>query len=1743
MANLATINNNLLADSGIDPVDLIVGTGTVNYIPKFTAEGTIGNSIISQSSTTITIAGNLIANNGASSSLIFLGDVANTTASFFEPQNDGKTSYFGRENSLGNWAFATPVTPYSTVIGAYNSTAPIILGHTNAEVTIANGGATTFISSIATGGDINANTSSAALKANGYQVGKYSYFGYSTGYPGVIIGSSGFQSLFFNVDVSGNPGGSFTGNGSEYIWRNVGSFKTPNAANTEYNTLLSWNSSGQVTIPGATTIGSLTLNGTFYQSTSNTTPVTIYGDSAGINGLFRIEIDEVSDSFGTGARTFLGDGGTDIFIGTANSSYTPSNTYIALNQSGEISMGAGNPATKHLTISTAGLVTIENRLNFIAGSDATNHRNEILVATLPTWGTSGKAFFTDVASYGFDGYGIILQAGYSDGGDVGGMKITDDGIVMWGAGDEDLFRMYNEDTDVLAFRVADNNYAYFISNLYMAGNLVATQSWVNSQGFITGGPYLPLTGGTVTGLVDFSFSSPNITFTPAGYSGSYKTILGTRANAEGVLQLGNNGINYIVAGNTLSGGALQFRVNATGNFLSAITGTTALDIASTGNATFAYNVTLSNSAGNLDVGGVAIIRGNGSAYTTHYLTTGAVNVAAYYQYDAAGNVKNLIHAGAASYITGGNFIVGSSTDSGNPYKIQSQGSILVKGNVNDNYSFYNGVYASSTSTINSQFTANWQSSNNWGIGSKGAADSTVYIGNTSSGVIDPVGTFTLSVLGNTIIRDRLRVNSASSDSDIALHVLGLAGAGKYNFVGRASDGTWSFSVGTDGSTRIGYPQTGAAYRLLTLESSGNSLDTGAVLRIIGNTALDLVDISVADTKTRIYHQENAVDAGNGYGIVQFRTNATPNSSFPTRGGFQFTVSSTDAMFITSMGYVGINNSNPSVRFQVEDSSPTSLNLFYLVNSSTAAVTTKQNNMSFRMTDTVGTRKNAFQLTAYSDSAGGNIENGGLIFSGRKADTDTEWMRIPTTGALWVGTSTRLSTSNSTFKATTASDWGMQIQSPWATAGQNYGLFIEYSAAAPNNTGNNFIQCSDSAAVRFQVSSNGTVYLGSGSVQALAPSGFGYDPNGYKTLILGPTSPTGYKTLCIGVDVSGNASGAFSGAGGEIVWRNTQSWITPNAANNGYNSLLSWNSSAQFTFSQIAYFSGGLTSLSTLTIGDYTQATNTLTFAASANGIAKINFYDSNSTEGLYVRTDGEQYGGTMTFGARWDDDEAKIVFKMYQVSAGATYNARVGIGTGAINPLSMLHVCETDGGNYLGSLRVGGASGFGIVMDYTQSAYTTGTMYVSPGYTSNDTLFKLGAASGNTNQLVLRGNGRVGIGTDAPSSKLQVGLDETAFISIANGGSANVTSGINWLYGSGQINGGGIEMGAPSADNFYMIFKTRNAGSTAERMRLTNDGNLGIGVQSAPGRLTVDYTSYSSAQTPLYVGNTGFTAWNRQSYDTFVLQQDDVTSFRMVEKNGEATTNDQVLSFSIGDGVGRIATSGQPLQFYVNGSPSGLAYQGLSGTQVLAMNTNGNAQFYYALGVTGTVTTTGNYVASNSGIAEIRLQGGGYGGAYNTSLRSIVGAPGVLQMGNNGPNYILAGNTAAGGLLYFRVNCASESTSAGSLALTLNANATATFASSVTATAFFESSDSRIKTLLENTIDYNLIANVEARFYEKNGVKELGYFAQDFEEILSSAVYKDENGLLNLSYTQVHTAKIAALEARVKELENQLKNK
>lgn len=92
-------------------------------------------------------------------------------------------------------------------------------------------------------------------------------------------------------------------------------------------------------------------------------------------------------------------------------------------------------------------------------------------------------------------------------------------------------------------------------------------------------------------------------------------------------------------------------------------------------------------------------------------------------------------------------------------------------------------------------------------------------------------------------------------------------------------------------------------------------------------------------------------------------------------------------------------------------------------------------------------------------------------------------------------------------------------------------------------------------------------------------------------------------------------------------------------------------------------------------------------------------------------------------------------------------------------------------------------------------------------------------------------------------------------------------------------------------------------------------------------------------------------------------------------------------------------------------------------------------------------------------------------------------------------------------------------------------------AGSVTATGFFESSDARLKS---DILDYSggNLASVKAKMYTKNGRTEIGYLAQDVENIYSSAVMSDATGYKHLSYREVHTAKIAALEKEIEQLKS-----
>jgi len=200
----------------------------------------------------------------------------------------GNGTFAGTVNATGNVNIATPITnDFFGLSLQYNSadTAVFYVNQATGQVKIG-GTATGYYPTFYSGnverlkidasgvssfyGNINIPGTDNSYLINGYQLANWSYFGYSTGYPGIVIGNTGQQSLFFNVDPVGNPSGSFTGDGREYVYRNVGSFITPNATNNGYNTILGWNTSGGVTFSsGSTFNGDVTITGNLFLPTAS----------------------------------------------------------------------------------------------------------------------------------------------------------------------------------------------------------------------------------------------------------------------------------------------------------------------------------------------------------------------------------------------------------------------------------------------------------------------------------------------------------------------------------------------------------------------------------------------------------------------------------------------------------------------------------------------------------------------------------------------------------------------------------------------------------------------------------------------------------------------------------------------------------------------------------------------------------------------------------------------------------------------------------------------------------------------------------------------------------------------------------------------------------------------------------------------------------------------------------------------------------------------------------------------------------------------------------------------------------------------------------------------------------------------------------------------------------------------------------------------------------------------------------
>jgi hypothetical protein len=508
------------------------------------------------------------------------------------------------------------------------------------------------------------------------------------------------------------------------------------------------------------------------------------------------------------------------------------------------------------------------------------------------------------------------------------------------------------------------------------------------------------------------------------------------------------------------------------------------------------------------------------------------------------------------------------------------------------------------------------------------------------------------------------------------------------------------------------------------------------------------------------------------------------------------------------------------------------------------------------------------------------------------------------------------------------------------------------------------------------------------------------------------------------------------------------------------------------------------------------------------------------------------------------------------------------------------------GGNAYGSL----SAGIGIVRENSGNWGTQLRFYTHITSTSGD-------PADITEKMRITGDGRIGMGAVNPTTTLEVrgtgntALNSSGNLMVSSGGGASQAAGSGGQLSFGAwLNGdlsnpyplaairGVSESSSTNANTGALIFGTMDSNTAVqERMRINGVGNVGIGNWSTNvpqdrlhvnGAIQVGFVDVlNNALRIFWNGASSYGAIQTSSSSNLALNPsgnnvgiNTTTPTDKLDVVGEVVFGAQTERLSMGSAslawnrkvaTGAIYNSNQfAYQFQRTGSTTAandyLALQVYNnsggGVNSTAFVVNGLANTLLGTGVDnshrlrveGSVYASGYMYTASEGTG-FAVDANPNAGLARVGLMKYGGLEGMLTSGNStsirlghrtDSDYVLAGGTPT-----FRVD------------LVITAAGAATFVSSVTATSFFESSDSRIKTELEDVLDYAAIANVTAKYYEKNGKVELGYFAQDFETLLPSAISENEEGYLNLSYREVHTAKIAYLEKEIKELKEKLKNK
>lgn len=497
-------------------------------------------------------------------------------------------------------------------------------------------------------------------------------------------------------------------------------------------------------------------------------------------------------------------------------------------------------------------------------------------------------------------------------------------------------------------------------------------------------------------------------------------------------------------------------------------------------------------------------------------------------------------------------------------------------------------------------------------------------------------------------------------------------------------------------------------------------------------------------------------------------------------------------------------------------------------------------------------QNVGQVGRVSTSSSGNIVVAALL---RTNDIPN----LPE-GRLFVGTSANTSLASDVIYVDDTSDRvGIGTANPStdlevSSTGVN-GVDISQSASNATQSGRLFFTTNTASEGFALFNANGMFQINSGGI----PN----DTSGTNRISIigssgnvgiGTTNPGTYKLAVAGSTAIGGNVEVSDGLAGEKVLTltaNTGSFKIGDIDGLGNEAYIEGDSSS------IKVFTGGGETL----VCDSNQRVGigapVPTQKLHVNGNARLTglFYDgtnSGGTNGQILSSDGSQTewidgsaipgvpagSGTINYLARWTPDANTL-------GIGVTYDNGTNVGIGTIFPQAKLDV--------YGNLRLGTTGTFTIA----QSPFLTTVFYVGAG---NGSTITFGTPASNTQNVSVQGDlysyqGSIGTKNSSASFNNKITYNGDNYLNSGNLGIGTTnpitsltlgtgSSGISFQSSSTTINSGKIavikqvEVGN---GNGHLAFETYQGGSGGgERMRILNDGNVGIGTTNPNSKLQVD---------------------------------------------------------------------------------------------------------------------------------------------------------------------------------------------------------------------------------------------------------------------------------------------------------------